>query len=146
MPAHAVVSMAVLPAGAAWAKSPGYSFYEPAHPCNHPGSKTSVHPLCRYHIGLWKSTTGGAEWRKTSVDSINALVLDTKGIMYLAVDQRGLLKSEDGGETFQEINHGYINRTSRQCRPPGARPSVPLRQHNLRWPMGWFVPHRKAAW
>src|ERR1019366_8528250 len=31
--------------------------------------------------------------------------------MYLAVDQRGLLKSLDGGETFREINNGYVNRT-----------------------------------
>ncbi len=44
-------------------------------------------------------------------DSINALVLDPKGTMYLAVDQRGLLKSDDGGETFREINHGFIDRT-----------------------------------
>jgi photosystem II stability/assembly factor-like uncharacterized protein len=63
-------------------------------------------------LGLWKSVSSGAAWRKTSMgDSINALVLDPAGVMYLAVDQRGLLKSTDGGETFREINHGYINRT-----------------------------------
>ncbi len=62
-------------------------------------------------LGLWKSTGGGAGWRKTMPDSINALVLDSQGVLYLAVDQRGILKSEDGGETFREINRGYINRT-----------------------------------
>jgi photosystem II stability/assembly factor-like uncharacterized protein len=71
------------------------------------------HPSTLYAattLGLWKSTTRGAEWRHTSEDSINALVLDPKGVMYLAVDQRGLLKSEDGGETFHEINRGYVAR------------------------------------
>jgi photosystem II stability/assembly factor-like uncharacterized protein len=62
-------------------------------------------------LGLWKSAAGGASWRKTMGDSINALVMDAKGVMYLAVDKRGLLKSEDGGETFREINKGYVNRT-----------------------------------
>ncbi len=62
-------------------------------------------------MGLWKSTDRGAEWHKTMEDSINALVLDGNGVVYLAVEQRGLLKSEDGGKTFQEINRGYVNRS-----------------------------------
>jgi len=31
--------------------------------------------------------------------------------MYFAVEQRGLLKSEDAGETVHEINRGYVNRS-----------------------------------
>ena len=79
------------------------------------------HPAILYAattLGLWKNT-GGA-WRKTMPDSINAMVLDPQGTMYLAVEQRGLLKSEDGGETFREINHGYINRSVTTIQPAGG--------------------------
>ena len=40
-------------------------------------------------LGLWKSTDRGATWRKTMDENINALALDTNGVMYLAVEQRG---------------------------------------------------------
>ena len=78
-------------------------------------------------LGLWKSTTSGAAWRKTSMgDSINALVLDPAGTMYVAVDQRGILKSTDGGESFVEINQGYMNRTITTMQMAGGRGSAML--------------------
>jgi photosystem II stability/assembly factor-like uncharacterized protein len=98
-------------AGAAWTKFPGIPFDNRR---THVIAQDPKHTSTLYAattLGLWKSVNGGANWRKTMPDSINALVLDSKGVMYLAVDQRGLLKSEDGGETFREINHGYVNRT-----------------------------------
>ncbi len=97
-------------AGAMWTKFPGIPFDNRR---THVITQDPKHPLTLYAattLGLWKSDSGGSAWRKTMPDSINALVLDSKGVMYLAVDQRGLLKSEDGGETFREINQGYINR------------------------------------
>lgn len=80
------------------------------------------HPSTLYAattLGLWKSAAD-VGWRKTMPDSINAMVLDPQGTMYLAVDQRGILKSEDGGETFREINHGYVNRTVTTIQPAGG--------------------------
>jgi photosystem II stability/assembly factor-like uncharacterized protein len=107
-------------AGESWTKLPGIPFDNRR---THVIAQDPKHPATLYAattLGLWKSVSGGTGWRKTMPDSINALVLDSKGVMYLAVDQRGLLKSEDGGETFQEINHGYVNRTVTTMQPAGG--------------------------
>jgi photosystem II stability/assembly factor-like uncharacterized protein len=96
--------------GETWAKLPGIPFDNRR---THVITQDPKHPATLYAattLGLWKSLGGGVGWRKTMTDSINAMVLDSEGTMYLAVDQRGLIKSTDGGETFTEINHGYINR------------------------------------
>ncbi|HEY3840709.1 MAG TPA: hypothetical protein VGL72_29255 [Bryobacteraceae bacterium] len=96
--------------GETWAKLPGIPFDNRR---THVITQDPKHPATLYAattLGLWKSSAGGVGWRKTMPDSINAMVLDAQGVMYLAVEQRGLLKSTDGGETFTEINHGYINR------------------------------------
>jgi photosystem II stability/assembly factor-like uncharacterized protein len=98
-------------AGTSWTKLQGIPF---SNRRTHVIAQDPKHAATLYAAtttGLWKSTTSGATWRKTSEDSINALVLDAKGVMYLAVDQRGILRSDDGGETFHEINKGYVNRT-----------------------------------
>ena len=97
--------------GAQWAKFAGIPM---SNRRTHVIAQDPKHAATLYAattLGLWKSTSRGAEWRHTSGDSINAMVLDPKGVMYLAVDQRGLLKSDDGGETFHQINHGYVERT-----------------------------------
>lgn len=107
-------------AGAVWAKLQGIPF---TNRRTHVIAQDPRHPSTLYAattLGLWKSTSSGASWRHTSEDSINALVLDSKGVMYLAVEQRGLLKSEDGGETFHEINHGYINRSITTLQTAGS--------------------------
>lgn len=111
-------------AGSVWAKLQGIPF---TNRRTHVIAQDPRHPLTLYAattLGLWKSTNGGASWRHNSEDSINALVLDSKSVMYLAVEQRGILKSEDGGETFHEINHGYINRniTTLQSSVGSGRP------------------------
>jgi photosystem II stability/assembly factor-like uncharacterized protein len=100
-----------LSGGSSWTKLPGIPSDNRR---THVITQDPRHPSTLYAattLGLWKSSSNGSGWRKTMPDSINALVLDSNGVMYLAVDQRGILKSEDGGETFREINHGYINRT-----------------------------------
>lgn len=107
-------------AGASWTKFAGIPGDNRR---THVITQDPKHPSTLYAattLGLWKSA--GSGWRKTMTDSINALVLDPQGVMYLAVDKRGLLKSEDGGETFREINHGYINRaiTTMQATGGGA--------------------------
>jgi photosystem II stability/assembly factor-like uncharacterized protein len=108
-----------LSAGAAWAKFQGIPF---SNRRTHVIAQDRKHPSTLYAattLGLWKSTDRGALWRHTSEDSINAMVLDPNGVMYLAVDQRGLIKSEDGGEHFHEINRGYIERTITTMQPAG---------------------------
>ena len=105
--------------GTMWSKFQGIPF---SNRRTHVIAQDRKHPATLYAattLGLWKSTDHGAVWRHTSEDSINAMVLDPDGIMYLAVDQRGLLKSEDGGEHFQEINHGFIDRSITTMQPAG---------------------------
>lgn len=108
-----------LSAGSSWAKFQGIPF---TNRRTHVIAQDRKHPATLYAattLGLWKSTDRGAVWRHTSEDSINAMVLDPDGVMYMAVEQRGLLKSEDGGEHFHEINRGYIERTITTMQPAG---------------------------
>ena len=64
--------------------------------------------------GLWKSPDGGSTWRKTNPYPyvINSIAIDPTdhNQLYLATDRSGILKSQDGGLTFQALNEGFINR------------------------------------
>ncbi len=64
--------------------------------------------------GLWKSPDGGSTWRKTNPYPyvINSIAIDPTdhNQLYLATDRSGILKSHDGGVTFQALNEGFINR------------------------------------
>jgi photosystem II stability/assembly factor-like uncharacterized protein len=121
--------------GALWTKLQGIPF---TNRRTHVIAQDPKHPSTLYAattLGLWKFA-GGAAPRRTMGDSINALVLDSKGVMYLAVDQRGLLKSEDGGETFREINHGYVNRAVTTMQT-GGDPQHPFLYASTIYDGGW---------
>ena len=64
--------------------------------------------------GLWKSPDGGSTWQKTNPYPyvINSIAIDPTdhNQLYLATDRSGILKSRDGGLTFQALNEGFINR------------------------------------
>jgi photosystem II stability/assembly factor-like uncharacterized protein len=64
--------------------------------------------------GLWKSPDGGSTWQKTNPYPyvINSIAIDPTDHkrLYLATDRSGILKSHDGGLTFQALNEGFINR------------------------------------
>ena len=99
-------------AGATWTKLPGIPFDNRRTHVIAQDPKHRVDAVCRdYSRACGNRPRRRESGARPCEDSINALVLDPKGVMYLAVDQRGLLKSDDGGETFREINHGYVNRT-----------------------------------
>ena len=64
--------------------------------------------------GLWKSLDGGLTWQKPNpypyvINSIAILPTDHNQL-YLATDRSGILKSPDGGRSYQSINEGFINR------------------------------------
>ncbi len=64
--------------------------------------------------GLWKSSDRGTTWVKPnpypySINSIAVNPLDNN-VLYVATDRSGILKSEDGGETFKAVNQGFVNR------------------------------------
>jgi photosystem II stability/assembly factor-like uncharacterized protein len=66
--------------------------------------------------GLWKSLNGGLTWTKKSAHSINSMAIDPHDgkTFYLATESSGIIKSTDGGETFQAKNQGFVNRNITQ--------------------------------
>ena len=65
--------------------------------------------------GLWKSLDKGVNWSKVNPYPyiVNAFVIDPKDTkkIYIATDRGGLLKSVDGGATFEPSNAGFVNRS-----------------------------------
>ena len=64
--------------------------------------------------GLWKSTDGGATWKRTTSASviINDVLIDPRrpSRVLLATDRSGVLASDDGGLTFVASNRGFTHR------------------------------------
>jgi len=64
--------------------------------------------------GLWKSTDGGATWKRTTGANviINDVLVDPRRTSHvlLATDRSGVLSSEDGGATFVASNRGFTHR------------------------------------
>ncbi len=63
-------------------------------------------------LGLIKSVDSGNNWKKLSSQSTRWIAFDPEqpNRVFIATDEAGLLRSDDGGETFQEINQGFTNR------------------------------------
>jgi photosystem II stability/assembly factor-like uncharacterized protein len=64
--------------------------------------------------GLWKSADRGVTWRPITPDNltINAIHIDPRNSQHvvLATDHGGILRSEDGGQTFTASNQGFAHR------------------------------------
>lgn len=62
--------------------------------------------------GLFKSANHGTAWKTLTNTQINWLALDPSKPerVYLALDYEGIAKSENGGETIEPINNGFVNR------------------------------------
>ncbi|HLH04717.1 MAG TPA: hypothetical protein VKX25_18265 [Bryobacteraceae bacterium] len=63
--------------------------------------------------GLYKSLNHGATWKTLSDYQANTIVFDPSqpGRMYLAFEYEGLGRSDNGAETIQPINKGYVDRS-----------------------------------
>jgi photosystem II stability/assembly factor-like uncharacterized protein len=63
-------------------------------------------------FGLSKSTDAGVTWRRVSSDATRWIDFDSSkpGRVFIATDEAGLQRSDDGGETFAPINKGFCNR------------------------------------
>jgi hypothetical protein len=61
--------------------------------------------------GLVKSTDRGATWRKVLPHNTRSLAFDPRhpGRILAATADAGILRSEDGGATFQAVNNGFAN-------------------------------------
>lgn len=62
--------------------------------------------------GLYKSLNRGVAWKTLSEYQANTIVFDPSrpGRMYLAFEYEGIGRSDNGGETIQAINKGYVDR------------------------------------
>jgi photosystem II stability/assembly factor-like uncharacterized protein len=62
--------------------------------------------------GLWKSSDAGTTWRKMNSHLIRSVEFHPNDgrLMYLATQDRGLLKSMTAGLSTSEINNGFVGR------------------------------------
>ena len=62
--------------------------------------------------GLFKSANGGVTWKTVSGTQVNSIAFDPAQpkSMYLATEDEGLGKTDNGGETIQPINNGFVDR------------------------------------
>ena len=75
--------------------------------------------------GLFKSTDAGAHWRPLVSDLVvNTIAVSPQDsrIILVGTDDAGILKSQDGGSTFQPSNRGFVYR---QVPVIAAAPSQP---------------------
>jgi len=62
--------------------------------------------------GLIRSGDGGITWRKLSDDASRFVAFDPEqpGRIWVATDQHGILRSDDRGDSLEEVNKGLCNR------------------------------------
>jgi photosystem II stability/assembly factor-like uncharacterized protein len=73
--------------------------------------------------GLWKSADAGSTWRKMNSHLIRSVEFHPSDgrLMYLATQDRGLLKSLTAGLSATEINHGFVGRPVQRIAFAGDR-------------------------
>jgi photosystem II stability/assembly factor-like uncharacterized protein len=64
-------------------------------------------------MGLFKSVNQGTNWKGVTSTQVNWMAFDPArpGSLYLAIENEGIGKSGNGGETFQMMNHGFVDRS-----------------------------------
>jgi photosystem II stability/assembly factor-like uncharacterized protein len=64
-------------------------------------------------MGLFKSSSQGTTWKTMTSDQVNWMAFDPAhpGSLYLAIENEGIGKSANGGDTVQMVNHGFVDRT-----------------------------------
>jgi photosystem II stability/assembly factor-like uncharacterized protein len=63
-------------------------------------------------LGLLKSVNGGATFRRLNGQHILSMAFDARNPerLYLATEGAGLWRSDNGGETIEPLNEGFVNR------------------------------------
>lgn len=63
-------------------------------------------------MGLFKSLSQGTTWKTMTDRQVNWMAFDPAhpGSLYLAVENEGIGKSANGGETVQTMNRGFVDR------------------------------------
>jgi len=63
-------------------------------------------------LGLVRSMDGGSTWRRISTQSTRWIAFDIihENRIFVATDENGILRSDDLGDSLQEVNRGFSNR------------------------------------
>lgn len=74
-------------------------------------------------LGLLKSINSGASFRQVNNLHILSMIFDPRRPkrIYFATEGTGLWKSEDGGESVEPLNHGFVNRKVLEMTSAGDR-------------------------
>jgi len=75
-----------------------------------------LHPnvlLAGTALGLIKSVDNGKTWRRLTAQSTRSIAFDPArpNRIFVATDEAGLFRSDDAGDSFRAINHGFSNRS-----------------------------------
>jgi photosystem II stability/assembly factor-like uncharacterized protein len=99
--------------------------------------------------GLWKSSDGGKSWHKTSPHIVKSIAIspaDSRKI-YLATQDAGMLRSEDGGETIIEALDGFADHRLDQVNADGHSIYVTGGQDTQAWKIAADSIHKgHHAW
>jgi photosystem II stability/assembly factor-like uncharacterized protein len=73
-------------------------------------------------MGLFRSNDAGGTWRQLNGQQVNSLAFGpAKANMYLALEEGGLWKSNDQGQTLAPLNHGFVARRLTAVTSAGKR-------------------------
>jgi photosystem II stability/assembly factor-like uncharacterized protein len=74
-------------------------------------------------MGLFKSPNQGANWKTLTDAQVNWMTFDPAhpGSLYLAIENEGVGKSVNGGDTMQLMNHGFVDRTISSVAQSGTK-------------------------
>lgn len=74
-------------------------------------------------MGLFKSLNRGTSWKTVTNEQVNWMAFDPTrpGSLYLAIENEGIGKSANGGDTVQLMNHGFVDRTISSVAKSGNR-------------------------
>ena len=63
-------------------------------------------------LGLFKTVNAGKTWKPLSTNQVNSMAFDPSQPkdIYMAMEYAGIGKSENGGDTIQPINNGFVDR------------------------------------
>jgi photosystem II stability/assembly factor-like uncharacterized protein len=73
--------------------------------------------------GLWRSKDLGKSWQKLAPNVIKATAVapNDSRILFLATEDAGILRSRNGGETFEDASEGLVDRRMVRLAMPGAQ-------------------------
>jgi photosystem II stability/assembly factor-like uncharacterized protein len=62
--------------------------------------------------GMIRSGDGGATWERIAAYATRSIAFDLRrlGRIYIATDEVGILRSDNNGRTWHQVNHGFCNR------------------------------------